>query len=233
MQVAAQRGLVAQQVEIVIGDSGGDRKIVTLGQPDMGTHPALRQRAFPGVVALVRVVPALLPAQASEARLHFRLHRPIPGNRRALPLQWRFMQRRSAVRDTLEYWLALAVVASLAYTPLPVANWLARRYAGLLDMALPRLRQVAKRNLEFAMPEADAPRIIDAGFASIARVLVAFARFPAIQRNNIHQWIRCEGAEHFEQALLAGRGVLFATAHLGNWELSAFAHAILTGPMNV
>jgi KDO2-lipid IV(A) lauroyltransferase len=30
-----------------------------------------------------------------------------------------------------------------------------------------------------------------------------------------------------------GRGVLFATAHLGNWELSAFAHAILTGPMHV
>jgi KDO2-lipid IV(A) lauroyltransferase len=26
---------------------------------------------------------------------------------------------------------------------------------------------------------------------------------------------------------------LFATAHLGNWELSAFAHALFTGPMNV
>jgi Kdo2-lipid IVA lauroyltransferase/acyltransferase len=27
--------------------------------------------------------------------------------------------------------------------------------------------------------------------------------------------------------------VLFATAHLGNWELSAFAHALLAAPMNV
>ena len=54
-----------------------------------------------------------------------------------------------------------------------------------------------------------------------------------MSRGNIHQWIRCEGAEHFENALRAGRGVLFATAHLGNWELSAFAHALLTGPMNV
>jgi KDO2-lipid IV(A) lauroyltransferase len=26
---------------------------------------------------------------------------------------------------------------------------------------------------------------------------------------------------------------LFATAHFGNWELSAFAHGILTEPMNV
>jgi KDO2-lipid IV(A) lauroyltransferase len=62
---------------------------------------------------------------------------------------------------------------------------------------------------------------------------VAFAKFPTLPRGNIHRWIRCEGAEHFENALRAGRGVLFATAHLGNWELSAFAHAILTGPMNV
>src|SRR5262249_4564678 len=30
-----------------------------------------------------------------------------------------------------------------------------------------------------------------------------------------------------------GRGVLFYTAHLGNWELSAFAHALLAKPMYV
>jgi KDO2-lipid IV(A) lauroyltransferase len=143
------------------------------------------------------------------------------------------MRQRPAIRNWVEYCLAVGLVKSLEWAPLPMANWLARRYAGLLDLAAPRLRKVAKRNLSFAMPEADAAEIIDAGFASIARVLVAFARFPCIHRENIHQWIRCEGAEHFEQALLAGRGVLFATAHLGNWELSAFAHAILSAPMNV
>jgi KDO2-lipid IV(A) lauroyltransferase len=39
--------------------------------------------------------------------------------------------------------------------------------------------------------------------------------------------------EHVEAALAAGRGILFATAHLGNWELSAFAYAILARPMHV
>jgi len=114
-----------------------------------------------------------------------------------------------------------------------MAEWLARRYAAALDLALPRLRRVAERNLAFAMPEEDAGRIIDGVFRSIARLLAAFAKFPAIGRGNAAQWVRCEGAEHFEQALRAGRGVLFATAHLGNWELSAFAHALFTGPMNV
>ena len=54
-----------------------------------------------------------------------------------------------------------------------------------------------------------------------------------MNRANIGQWIRYEGFEHFEEARRRGKGVLFATAHLGNWELSAFAHALLTAPMNV
>jgi KDO2-lipid IV(A) lauroyltransferase len=70
-------------------------------------------------------------------------------------------------------------------------------------------------------------------FRSIARVLVAFAKFPSIRRDNVARWIRYEGFEHFEEALRRGRGVLFATAHLGNWELSAYAHALLSAPMSV
>jgi KDO2-lipid IV(A) lauroyltransferase len=70
-------------------------------------------------------------------------------------------------------------------------------------------------------------------FRSIARILVSFAKFPAIRRQPVDRWIRLEGGEYFDEALALGRGVLFATAHLGNWELSAFTHAILTGPMNV
>jgi Kdo2-lipid IVA lauroyltransferase/acyltransferase len=146
------------------------------------------------------------------------------------------MRRRSVVRDTLEYWLALAVVNSLAYTPLPVANWLARRYAGLLDLALPRLRRVALSNLAMALPDLDRAtrqRIADGVFRSIARLLVAFARFPRMNRGSLGDWIRYEGFEHFEQARQRGRGVLFATAHLGNWELSAFAYAWMSAPMYV
>jgi KDO2-lipid IV(A) lauroyltransferase len=116
----------------------------------------------------------------------------------------------------------------------------ARLLAGLcgrvLDLALPRLRRVALGNLEMAMPElsaADRRRIADRVFASIGRLLYAFARFPRINRENVGGWIGYEGYEHFEEAIRRGRGVLFATAHLGNWELSAFAHALMTAPMHV
>jgi KDO2-lipid IV(A) lauroyltransferase len=110
---------------------------------------------------------------------------------------------------------------------------LARCYASLLDKAIPRLRRIAYRNLAFALPEADPHAVTDGVFRSIARILLVFSRFPSITRENVNEWIRYDGLEHFQEAKRRGKGVLFATAHLGNWELSAFAHALMTEPMNV
>jgi KDO2-lipid IV(A) lauroyltransferase len=146
------------------------------------------------------------------------------------------MRQRSALRNAVEYCFAAAVLKSLQHTPLPLANALARLYTRILDRAIPRLRRVAQRNLEFAMPELTPARhdeIIEGVFRSIARILVSFAKFPSIRRDTLDRWIRLEGGEHFEAAQRAGRGVLFATAHLGNWELSAFAHALMASPMDV
>jgi len=146
------------------------------------------------------------------------------------------MSRRSAFRNRTEYAAAVMVVKSLEWTPLAVANLLARFYVTVLRLAIPRLSRVARRNLAFAMPEsseAGRAEVIREVFRSLARILVAFAKFPSIRRETAAAWIRTEGAEHFDEAIRRGRGVLFATAHLGNWELSAFAQAILTGPMNV
>jgi KDO2-lipid IV(A) lauroyltransferase len=127
---------------------------------------------------------------------------------------------------SVEYWLARGALATMARWPA-----LSRVYVRLLDLVMPRLRRTAQRNLQIA--GIDDPQIVDGVFRSIARVLAAFAQFPRITRENVHEWIRYEGLENFQQGLARGRGVLVATAHLGNWELSAFAHAWMTGPMNI
>ncbi len=109
-------------------------------------------------------------------------------------------------------------------------------YARLLDLAVPRMRKIAMRNLELAYPDApvqDRARIADGVFRSIGRLIYAFARLPQIQAGNVHEWIRYEGLENYLEAKQAGRGVLVATGHLGNWELSAYTHAIMTEPMHI
>ena len=88
-------------------------------------------------------------------------------------------------------------------------------------------------NLAAAIPGEDSQVITDGVFRSVARLLVAFAKFPDIDRNTVHRWIRVEGLQHYQEAKSLGRGVLIATGHIGNWEFSAFAHALLTEPMNV
>ena len=127
----------------------------------------------------------------------------------------------------LEYWLARFVLWSLDRAP-----GLAGFYARILDLAIPRLRRTALRNLERA-GFADGDRIVDGVFRSIARLIATFARFTRITRENVSSYIRYEGLENFKSAQARGRGVLVATAHLGNWELSAFAHAWMTAPMSI
>ncbi len=75
--------------------------------------------------------------------------------------------------------------------------------------------------------------IIDGVFRNIARLILAMARFPSLNKENIGNLVGYQGFENYEAAKRAGKGVLIATAHLGNWELSAFAHALLTEPMHV
>ncbi len=132
----------------------------------------------------------------------------------------------------LEYWLVRILLATLRFPPLSVAWRLGGLYARGFDRCVPRLRSVAKRNLEIA-GLGSRPEIVDGVFESIGRILVVFSRLPGINRGNIGQWIGYDGFQHYEEAKRRGRGVLFATAHLGNWELSAYAHALLTEPMHV
>jgi Kdo2-lipid IVA lauroyltransferase/acyltransferase len=137
------------------------------------------------------------------------------------------------VRHLVEYAAARFVVATLEWSPLPIANALSRLYARLLDLLIPRLRRVAHRNIAIAGIAADPSNLTDGVYRSVARLLVGIARFPGINRNNVADWIRYDGLEHFTEAKRRGKGVLFATAHFGNWELSAFAHGLMTEPMHV
>src|SRR5947209_3239953 len=110
------------------------------------------------------------------------------------------LRSRSALRNRLEAAAARLVLAILRYAPRSVADRLGYGCARLLDRLLPRLRRTAYRNLSFAYPDRDQTwraSIVDGVFASIGRLLVSFAKFPRIMKENVHEWIGYEGLEHY------------------------------------
>ncbi len=145
-------------------------------------------------------------------------------------------QTRNAFLLRIEYVAARSLFGLLRLFPRPAAVATARAFTHLLDLALPKLRRVGIANLTMALPslsESELTHIIDGVFRSIARILVAVANFPDIRKDTTGSWIRYEGLEHYQLAKTRGKGILVATAHLGNWELSAFTHAFMTEPMGV
>jgi KDO2-lipid IV(A) lauroyltransferase len=145
------------------------------------------------------------------------------------------LARRGTLRNLTEYGLVLGLLAILRRLPRQASFSFASFCVDILDSAVPRLRDAAMRNLSFAMPdwqEEQRSRCVDECFHSLARLVATLAKFPVIGKQNVREWIRYEGFEHYEEAKRRGRGVLFATAHLGNWEFSAFAHALMAEPMS-
>jgi KDO2-lipid IV(A) lauroyltransferase len=57
--------------------------------------------------------------------------------------------------------------------------------------------------------------------------------FPSYTRENVTKIVVYDGFENFERAEARGKGVIYLTAHLGGWELSAFSHSIQGHPLHV
>ncbi len=143
---------------------------------------------------------------------------------------------KTGLQIKFEYALAWALIAALRHLPLALAERVARVSVAILDRAVPKLRRIARTNLSFAFPhwtEKQREQNIDGVFATTARMTLMLARLPDLTPANVTRWIHYDGLEHYQTAKACGKGILIATGHLGNWELSAYAHALMTEPMNV
>jgi len=68
-------------------------------------------------------------------------------------------------------------------------------------------------------------------FRNFAKYLVDFFRFKKIDSDYIKRFVKVEGIENLDEALLKGKGVILLSAHIGNWELGALAVSSLRQPV--
>jgi len=138
------------------------------------------------------------------------------------------------VRHRLEYALVWFWIKVVGLLPRPLARAKGIALGLLVYLLHGRLRHVGMRNLKLAfpqMPRRERRRILRGVFISLGRQLAEVCLFPRYTRENVSKVVIYDGFENFERAYARGKGVLFLTAHLGAWELSAFAHSLQGHPL--
>lgn len=140
------------------------------------------------------------------------------------------------MRPRLEYALAWILIKLMGSLPRPLARAAGISLAFIVYVLHVRLRSVGMRNLELAFPEKskrERKRILRGEFRSLGRQVAEASLFPKYTPQNVTQTVVYDGFENYERAFARGKGVLFLTAHLGAWELSAFAHSLQGHPLHV
>jgi KDO2-lipid IV(A) lauroyltransferase len=140
------------------------------------------------------------------------------------------------LRYRLEYALAWGLLKIVGALPRPLARAAGISIAWTVYLLHGKLRRVGMRNLELAFPDksrGERKKILRGVFTSLGRQVAEVCLFPKYTRENVSKIVVYEGFENFERALARGKGVLFLTAHLGAWELSAFAHSLYGHPLKI
>ena len=140
------------------------------------------------------------------------------------------------MRERLEYWIVWLWVKTVGLLPRPLARAKGITLGLIVYLLHGRLRRVGMRNLTIAFPQMsrrDRRRILRGTYISLGRQFAEICLFPRYTRENVSQVVVYEGFENYERAFARGKGVLFLTAHLGAWELSAFAHSLQGHPLSI
>lgn len=140
-----------------------------------------------------------------------------------------------SLRHRLEYTVVLSLLKLLGWAPHRLSRGVCAVLATLSYWLWPRLRRVGLFNLRLAFPEwseGERRRVLFGLFRNFGRMLADFAHFPHWNRQNIERLIIYDGFENYARAESQGKGVMFLTAHFGNWELGSFAHGVYGYPCN-
>jgi len=139
-------------------------------------------------------------------------------------------------RHRIEAGAAALIAAAVSLLPrramLAVGRGLGRLW-GALDR---RHVEIGRQNLRQAFPDWPEPRI-DATARAVYRhfgmVMLDILWLSTRSAEAMLRVVEWDGREHSREAVAAGRGVLYVTAHFGNWEVFGVAHGYHMTPIGV
>ncbi len=98
---------------------------------------------------------------------------------------------------------------------------------------VPIRRQVARENIgaSLGLSGRSRERLVRAMYLHLGQSFTEFLRYGSVAPDDLP--VRIHGQAHLDAALARGRGVIFVTAHLGNWELLVRSSALVNGSVMV
>lgn len=125
----------------------------------------------------------------------------------------------------------------IGHLPLSLALAIGRGMGRLTFYADRRHRRIAIENITAALgkenPYQEIAGMAREVFENLGMNLMEFFRLPSLKAEALNGYVTHDGFENFVRAKEKGKGVIFLTAHLGNWELMAVAYALWGYPIDI
>lgn len=131
------------------------------------------------------------------------------------------------------------------YSVLKAASWLVSKlpYGSILKMGAAmgnlyytiakkqRERAYAQLGETLALPPQEAETVIRQLFRHLGQTFMEVLYMPALTPERIQQYVTIENRDYLTEAVAQGRGVVFLTGHVGNWEWLGATLAMAGFPM--
>ena len=140
----------------------------------------------------------------------------------------------------LEYLIVLSLIKFISLLSYRLASDIGGLLGRIAYLADARHRNISLNNLQRAFPERAAKSITliaRKAFENLGRSAGEFiyiaTRRPQGLLPSLYEWVTIEGRTNLDKAAERGKGVIYLTAHFGNWELLGLSLGANGYPLNV
>ncbi len=132
---------------------------------------------------------------------------------------------KHSIIDFLGFIIAKALSLLLCCIPLRIALWIGRCLGSATYLLNTKRRSIAYANLKSAFPEkgiCEIKKINKRHFENLGMTIVELMKFPVLGKGYLNKYTGTKNPERIKESLKKQKGVIFLTAHFGNWELGSF-----------
>lgn len=133
------------------------------------------------------------------------------------------------MQNKIEYLLLKFLSFLISKLSIKTSQKLARVLAFIFYYLIPLRKKVVIKNLRIAFPdksEKELKKFVRKAYENLFLVLVEILLLPYLSEDKIYEMVEIENIKLIEEALSREKGLIFVSAHFGNWEILALAAAL-------